>query len=1611
MNDQATLLKWAQQLPASPYGKEACAKLLEAVSQQRLALPAIHQAGLLQPLCVALRSKDAYAQQRAVAVLLEASRCGAGGEVELAAAPGCCQALLDLVATNMPVQSTVFEAGQQPLAHNSLETAGPGCGALEGVTSTVPPATAAGAAPLPTSTNESSNGAAGKAIYPQASQQLQLADRPPALNAWEDPHEAARAACSLLWRISTDSEGRELLMGGTSALVQVLMVLLGTPSSALRMAASGALFNLSQEPRVQSQLVNRAQELVPILMGLLARAGSDLQAAIAAYAAAGGNPWTCLSETASASGRASPDVSLAHPALLAAAAGGGGSGGGTRRNLGHTDWTNMYTPAGSRGSCGSGGAAWSSQPASPYGSAPTAATASSPEAVAATLMHVAGLLRVLCCNVSVAGTMAAQEGQFMGRLLRALAQTGIAAVTLCRHLPSPLQQHQSQQPPTPSQTPPPQPQPQPQSQPQQQQQVAPPPPLLDCLGRFQILCGGVVAALAAHAPLDAAVPASSSGVIPAASGVVATGPAVAHAFMSALYGYCCEADNAGIAVLAANPGVATALALSLSYGARVLGVEAHLAQAHPHLQPCPTTVAFGGGGAGNSIPDPSVRGGAGGGAATGAPVGAAAIALATSDSGCGGIGAAALGSLDPAGALGAAVYALHSMRVVAASSLATEALVAADCGALPILRTLSYFLIHRSMDQTTSLDEEAFAVQAIASGTLAKLAEQPAVRDMVVVQEALAPPPEVLSAMALLLMLPPAPPPPLVWGTAAGDSAAAASRSFVASLLAAIAQHGPYSYEMFTQVIVNTRGALGTIISLLPSPTATSTRGERESQQQLLTSAAASGDLGASIGSVLGLAARGSGSSPLAAGGGGASHASSGPLPAAGAVAGSGCPESAVVNGSGGGGVAGEPYDDAAAAGVEAALALCSVAAHSRDVARVLAGKTTLVPTLLAVLRERRPVLPVSASDSWSAAWQRQWQWQAGLRVKVLRLLCTLTMQLGESSVRTDLVADSGLVPALVHCLGLQQPPGVVAAALEWLSLLLQHPTFMQDRMQGPTANEFLGRVLELLQLLPHTGVTAAGALTPSRAASLATAISLCASSAKDGSSTPGSGGAGGGNTGGASLAAAAAAAAAAASSRSGKALAAGGTSSGNRSGRHEGGSSLNSSLRGNARTSPLAAIMSSSASSAAAGAGAAAPLTSTPDLAAGHPAVSAAAAVVLHRLMASSSALRNQLCAVPGLVSSVLRHVHRLLDQLAVDGYLLPAVVATLLSSLLAVLCVLADSGDASTLDTNPMRSLQRKLSTTTSSNGRRFLKRYSSTASDAPYMIACSGGGQARSAGEPGPNGLGGGAGGSADATRQMLDTPYCMDVLCEAIDVTHAVVEAEERAVSARSAGGPAGTGAAGGARTASGGARRLLSGYGGGGAAAGHNQIGDVVPGTSPSKIPAAAIPLSGRSRPHIPAMGGLQWHSLPLFKLATEPGAADAWAAAVGEGPRGWGIPHGSTAAVTAGFPIHGGPAAACSLWSGSHFLDSSAAASPGVAVPRSPSKRRRCSHGTATNTTLGGSPATPLKRAAPGQIADIRRNALRALQRLVGFWAFAARSEVELADALPGLLAELDVEL
>jgi hypothetical protein len=48
-----------------------------------------------------------------------------------------------------------------------------------------------------------------------------------------------------------------------------------------------------------------------------------------------------------------------------------------------------------------------------------------------------------------------------------------------------------------------------------------------------------------------------------------------------------------------------------------------------------------------------------------------------------------------------------------------------------------------------------------------------------------------------------------------------------------------------------------------------------------------------------------------------------------------------------------EPLADAPAIGVVAALQLCRVASGTRDVAKVMASKTSVLPTLLAVLRDR----------------------------------------------------------------------------------------------------------------------------------------------------------------------------------------------------------------------------------------------------------------------------------------------------------------------------------------------------------------------------------------------------------------------------------------------------------------------------------------------------------------------------------------------------------------------------------------------------------------------------------------------------------------------------------
>lgn len=121
-----------------------------------------------------------------MAVLLEACRCGPGGEAQLAAATGCCQALLDMVASR---------ATHPPGSSSNSSSAAATAAAMAG----------AGAAGAGAAGKGGGEGAAGTHPW------------------WEDPHEAARAACTLLWRLSGDDEARAALLAGTTSLVQVLL--------------------------------------------------------------------------------------------------------------------------------------------------------------------------------------------------------------------------------------------------------------------------------------------------------------------------------------------------------------------------------------------------------------------------------------------------------------------------------------------------------------------------------------------------------------------------------------------------------------------------------------------------------------------------------------------------------------------------------------------------------------------------------------------------------------------------------------------------------------------------------------------------------------------------------------------------------------------------------------------------------------------------------------------------------------------------------------------------------------------------------------------------------------------------------------------------------------------------------------------------------------------------------------------------------------------------------------------------------------------------------------------------------------------------------------------
>ncbi len=585
------------------------------------------------------------------------------------------------------------------------------------------------------------------------------------------------------------------------------------------------------------------------------------------------------------------------------------------------------------------------------------------EALASTLVHVAGLLRVLCCHVEVAAAMVAGDGQPLRRLLRALAQVGC----VLQHINTQQQWQQSARPLVAQAS-------RKQVQPQAAQQDE---ALAEKLAQFAALGGGAVAALLGHAPGQSLGQGSPGGGAPPGAGASVPGVSgslgIAPGAMAVLHQHLRESDTASQVALASNSGVCGALALALQLGVRAVGADVALPFPHPHAYPQTRAGA-------NSAPVSGLAAAAGvresqagavqqqqqqsgtpraahsaaadGRRTPGADTSATAVPQGEASHAAAAAGPMTLASASAA--LRAAACALHALRLLAAApdGAAADALAAGECGAASCMRLLVYQPLQQSAPYMHGLYEQVIAVQAIACGTLARLSSHPGLRALPHAQEALAPPAQLLSALASLLLLPQSS--ASSKGNSSGGAGApsasapvvavplATRRCYVASLLAAAAEYGPYSYDAFTQVLVAVRGALGVIISLLPqSSTPGSAKSASTHPASLDSSNVASGLPPTPSPSATGAMSTASAASTARA------------LPAVSAPG----PRPGGPQAGGGGSVpgGGDPLDDAAAAGVDAALDLCHVAAHSRDVARVLAGKTTLVPTLLTVLRDRRP--------------------------------------------------------------------------------------------------------------------------------------------------------------------------------------------------------------------------------------------------------------------------------------------------------------------------------------------------------------------------------------------------------------------------------------------------------------------------------------------------------------------------------------------------------------------------------------------------------------------------------------------------------------------------------
>ncbi|KAL6760357.1 hypothetical protein V8C86DRAFT_3024380, partial [Haematococcus lacustris] len=381
--------------------------------------------------------------------------------------------------------------------------------------------------------------------------------------------------------------------------------------------------------------------------------------------------------------------------------------------------------------------------------------------------------------------------------------------------------------------------------------------------------------------------------------------------------------------------------------------------------------------------------------------------------------------------LEASQAALHTLMAAVQSEGCARALAAQDCGLLAHLQLL---------------------VQAVAAGALARFAAYLGLRQHPTLASALNPSHAQLAALAAGLLLggpvvgsptkamtpsssqvpglAPAAAPTLSPHSqvppggmqGAGDEGGQWRPAYLASLLAAVALHGPCSPSALDQVLVQTRGALGAIIALLPKAVAQAPAPPPSAAPSASSRMGPWGRV-----STQGQAVPGSSSSSSSSSHPGLSG--SGPLPALALTAtrrlhppsplSVQLPDSwldeyqqaldllAVPRLK-----PSAPHLLAGPAGATAALQLSRLAACSPDVARVLASKTCLVQHTTALLTG-----PTSGDGLWRYSGLTEPEWRTHLQHLALQLLASLVTHLPPATLDKEVSLTHTQADDLMACL------------------------------------------------------------------------------------------------------------------------------------------------------------------------------------------------------------------------------------------------------------------------------------------------------------------------------------------------------------------------------------------------------------------------------------------------------------------------------------------------------------------------------------------------------------------------------------------------------------------